>query len=288
VYFLQRSQWQRSVMGRQLRRVCYVAYKSKQPEHEESPGDLAVRSLEQHVHRLEARLAQTGTDTRDLAAEVAPAQDPDHELVEVRHEQEFHLRTFAGREALLEEIAQWIDRTEEGGYLLLLGPPGQGKSALVAELARREGQRHGSLLHMVKSHRNPLKFVPSLISQAAKKARTQFGPDAYRGDVDDLRNALLRAVEALQAKTGKAVLVLDALDELEHGNERITFLPESLPVGVHFILTCRPDIPLVQALRARLQHLEERPLPAFRRKTCPWFCNTGCKQPGWSSPWQGS
>ena len=51
----------------------------------------------------------------------------------------------------------WIDGKTEGGYLLLLGPPGQGKSALVAELARREStaERGGCLLHMVKSHNNP-------------------------------------------------------------------------------------------------------------------------------------
>jgi hypothetical protein len=127
----------------------------------------------------------------------------------------------------------------------------------------------GCLLHMVKSHRNPLKFVPSLISQASKLTRTPFGEEAYRGDIDDLRNALLHAAETVKVKTGRAVLILDALDELEAGGERIAFLPEVLPAGVRAILTCRPDIPLVQALRSRLRHLEERSLPPLAVEDLP-------------------
>jgi hypothetical protein len=131
----------------------------------------------------------------------------------------------------------------------------------MAELARREAGRGGCLLHMVKSHRNPLRFVPSLISQAAKLSGTQFGAEAYSGDVDDLRNAWVKALQAVRERTGRAVVVLDALDELETVGGRVTFLPPSLPEGVRVVLTCRPDIPLVNALRGRLRGcLEEREL----------------------------
>jgi hypothetical protein len=222
--------------GRQLRKAGYVAYESGLVEYEEGRGDPAVRSLEQHVARLEARLTQAGLAAGEATAEPAPARDPDCELPEVRHEQAFHLRTFAGREGLLREVARWVEDEAGGRYLLLLGPPGQGKSALMAELARREGGR-GCLLHMVKSHRNPLKFVPALVSQAARLAATQFGAEAYRGDLDDLRNALVRALEVVRARTGRALLLVDALDELEHSGEGISFLPLSLPEGVSAVLT---------------------------------------------------
>ena len=73
----------------------------------------------------------------------------------------------------------------------------------MAELARRAAERGGCLLHMVKSHRNPLKFLPALLSQAGKLTGTAFGEDAYRGDVEDLRAALVRALEMVQAKAGQ-------------------------------------------------------------------------------------
>jgi hypothetical protein len=269
VYFLQRPLWERSPAGPQLRKAGYVAYEAGLAEHEASRSDPAVRSLEQHIQRLEASLVRAGVVLGELPVEPVRAKDPEHELPEVRHEQEFHLRTFAGREGLLQAVAQWVGDRAKGGYLLLLAPPGQGKSALMAELARRERGGPGCLLHMVKSHRNPLKFVPALISQAAKLARAQFGAVAYRGDLDDLRNALLRALEAVREKTGRALVLIDALDELESSGERIGFLPATLPAGAKLVLTCRPDIPLVQALRARLQPLEEMKLPPLSEEDMP-------------------
>jgi WD40 repeat protein len=122
---------------------------------------------------------------------------------------------------------------------------------------------------MVKSHRQPLKFVPSLLSQAARLARARFGAGAYQGDLDDLRNALVRALEAVKSATGRAVVVLDALDELEGAGERIGFLPEVLPAGVRVVLSCRPDIPLVQALRNRLRGLAEWALPPLSEEDLP-------------------
>jgi hypothetical protein len=261
VYLLSGCQWRSQTRPRRLEKATYVAYQSGLPPHEERADDFAARQLQDLVARLDPG--------GEPVASIESQDDPDLTLSEVRSEQEFHLRSFVGREAKLAELAEWIDATAEGGYLLLLGPPGQGKSALMAELAQRENQpdRGGCLLHMIKSHREPLRFVPALISQAAGLARTRFGAEAYRGDLGDLRNALVKAVESVRDRTGRAVLVIDALDELVADDvhraydRRIEFLPTALPEGVRVVLTCRPDIPLVQALRARLSGLEERSLP---------------------------
>src|SRR5262249_13929955 len=166
-----------------------------------------------------------------------------------------------GREGALGRVAEWIDRQTEGRYLLLLGPPGQGKSALMAELARREGHRGGCLLHMVKSHPSPRRFMPALLSQAARLAQASFGAAAYGGDLADLRNALVKGLEAVRPEVGAAALVRDAVGELDAEGNRVAFLPPSLPEGVRAVLSCRPDIPLVNALRARLHgRLDEQEL----------------------------
>jgi WD40 repeat protein len=266
VYFLQRPLWERADGRRRLRKAGYVAYESGLEPHEEGPGDAAARSLEAHVHQLEASSGGYATATGDVDSPAS--EDPDYELAEVRHEQQFHLRTFAGREAVLAEVQTWLDRGTDD-YLLLLGPPGQGKSALMAELARREQQRGGCLLHMIKSHRGPSRFVPSVISQAARLSGARFGQEAYRGDLDDLRNSLVRGLESVRDRSGRAVLLVDALDELETIEGRVSFLPVTLPAGVKVVLTCRPDVPLVQSLRARLERLQERALQPMSAADLP-------------------
>jgi WD40 repeat protein len=257
-YFLQRLRWNAPEEGRRLRKAVYVAYDARLTNYEEQAGDPAVASLESWVKRLHSQLPEAA-----VAAEppTSPeAHDPDYELAEVRWEQDSHLRNFAGREEDLESITRWLDTRREGAYLLVLGPPGQGKSALLAELARREAKRASCLLHMIKTHRNPLRFVPSLISQASRVSDTRFGADAYCGDLEDLRNSLVRALQRICEVTGKATVFLDALDELERSDHRLDFLPTALPSGVRVVLSCRPDIPLVQNLRSRLPGLREYPL----------------------------
>jgi WD40 repeat protein len=262
VYLLQGCRWHDSARPRRLQKAIFLTYEAGLKRHEEGAGEPAADRVAQLVERLEG-----DADGRAAAPERPAAEEADHELPAVRAEQETHLRLFVGREAVLGDVGGWIDRKAEGGYLLLLGPPGQGKSALMAELSRRVTQRGGCLLHMVKSHRDPRRFVPALISQAARQAGVRFGESAYRGDVQDLRNALVRALGVVVERTGRAVVVLDALDELAAGEEaraydpRIEFLPPELPAGARVVLSCRPDIPLVHGLRARLPGLEERTVP---------------------------
>jgi WD40 repeat protein len=269
VYLCQGCRWHGKERPPRLHKAVFLAYEPGLARHEEAAGELAAGRIEQMVQRLDRAGGAQAPPTP--AAEPLAPEDPDRKLPAVRVEQESHLRNFVGREELLAAVAGWVNARAEGGYLLLLGPPGQGKSALMAELAHREAGR-GCLLHMVKSHRDPRRFVPALLSQAAKLARFRFGEQAYRGDIQDLRNSLVQALQTLAGQTGRALLVVDALDELVVGEEqktsdpRLEFLPAALPEGVRVVLSCRPDIPLVQALRARLQALEEWQVPPLAEK----------------------
>jgi hypothetical protein len=261
VYFLQKVSWNNKKT--QLNKAVYVSYLSeaKEDKHNEERNYPALNSLQKRVQQLEAVVGASPSAPSPPVTEPAE-EDPDYRLPEVDCEQQFHLRTFAGRQDWLQRIAAWIDGEEKGGYLLLVAPPGQGKSALMAELARRQSKIHGRavLLHMMKSCRDPLKFMPAILTQSAELAKTRFGRDAYRGTVDELCSSLFNGLIAVTKKRGRAVLLIDALDELD-GRESISFLPKLLPEGIRVVLTCRPDIALVRALRARLQACEEWKLP---------------------------
>lgn len=135
--------------------------------------------------------------------------EPNYDLPGVWVEQAAHLHTFAGRAAWLERLEAWVDEAGdeevEGRYFLLLGPPGQGKSALLAQFAQamsdtsapaagadRAGrsrlprQRVGCLLHMVKQHKNPERFLQFLLWQAQRLLGESLGPAAYASGLPQL------------------------------------------------------------------------------------------------------
>ena len=97
-----------------------------------------------------------------------------------------HLRRFGGRQRWLEVIRRkLVEMSTEGGYLVLTGPEGQGKSALCAKLSeelcsecrpigpaaarvpRDAPWLPGIIMHMGKQSRNPRDVVQVIVSQAS-------------------------------------------------------------------------------------------------------------------------
>ena len=214
-----------------------------------------------------------------LVAAVRPRQNAHGlGLPAVWAEQAEHLRGFIGRARVRRDLARWATDPAQRGYCVVLGPPGQGKSALLARLAADLGAadpvegvlRGGSggeagpspkvVLHHVKQAGDPVTILRSLLDQARALAGVR-SPRREPEGVVALRNAL---VETLTEVPGGAVLVVDALDELDGLD--LTFLPPRLPSGVRGVLSCRPGVPLLDVLRGQVDPRDEWELGPLGRE----------------------
>jgi hypothetical protein len=177
-----------------------------------------------------------------------------YDVPEVWVEQASHLKTFVGRETVLMQLRSWVEASQDGGYLLLLGPWGQGKSALLAQLVERsKNEGLGCLFHTIKSKTTPVNILKFLIWQAEQLIGEPLSKTAYAGKVEDLRNSLVGALIRVCKNRGHILVVIDALDELDSSVKRLNFLPKYLPAGVRVILSCRDESPQASVLKSRLQ-----------------------------------
>lgn len=245
----------------------------------------------------------------------------------IADERSRHLKHFRGRTDEVSKLKSRLEGElrEVGGYLLLVGSEGSGKSAICAKLteelvrqaALREGAKSGrvasapwlpgSLLHFGKQSGQPrevLQFLfaqmNALLPQSSQIPTMQSGePDSialYGLDIDASahvgllngtnpilgrpylpqhqlicqrrQRALFTALERLVKMRGHAVLVLDALGELNMDQGELAFLPEQLPVGASALITVRAGTQTEALLMERL-HPKRVELGAFRREELP-------------------
>ena len=151
---------------------------------------------------------------------------------------------FMGRNWLFDAIAEFI-RRQSRGYFILRGDPGIGKSAFLAQLAKREGYIHHFNVR-AEGIRSPERFLSNICSQLIATYRLDHASlpaDATRDS--RFLNALLDKVAAQLGPGEKAVLLVDALDEADSSvltpGANPLYLPLSLPSGVFMILTTRRE-----------------------------------------------
>jgi LuxR family transcriptional regulator, maltose regulon positive regulatory protein len=149
-----------------------------------------------------------------------------------------------------------VDRLAEaltGGLTVVCAPAGFGKTALLADWARRSG-RPVAWLSLDAADNDPVRFwrhvAASLggVREGAGQRLTQL-LDPPR----PLEAAVAALVNELAAVSGELVLVLEDYHLIESPavHESVVFLLEHLPAGLRLVMACRADPPLPLArLRA--------------------------------------
>jgi hypothetical protein len=179
-----------------------------------------------------------------ISLEEWPSLGHDDLPVPWRHQERYpaaHARAF-GREPILAAVENALQHpAEKSGYLVLLGGPQRGKSALMAQLIRRAGPTRCLWLFAVRGQTDLMGAENTLIQQLAylqgrrKDEAARYSALVNRpGEVlDTLLNDWARTKERL-------VIYVDALDELA-GAEDLAFLPKPLPDGVYVVISLRHE-----------------------------------------------
>ncbi|KAG8989070.1 hypothetical protein FRB90_002417, partial [Tulasnella sp. 427] len=172
------------------------------------------------------------------------------------------------RVAILNDVDSWIADTSDGNHVLWLrGMAGRGKSTIASTVLRNwKGKASRAIFHF---RRGQTALNARVICALARQLGESLDPEIKRVVLDSVRQnediADKRLEEQFQtlivtpfAKTGThthpTVLILDALDECNDSQDAVDIFSlihrhsSSFPPNLKFVLTSRPELPLVHAL----------------------------------------
>lgn len=251
-----------------------------------------------------------------------------------------HLQRFGGRLRWLETIRRkLVEVSKEGGYLVITGPEGQGKSALCSKLSeelcaeclpigpaaasvRRDAPwLPGVLMHLGKQSRNPRDAAQLVAGQAntllmrdialpddstisiySPTASSRMDSDysevrtrpisredrlegagraaLLRAGLDDYRAVLFDACHRLVEETGRALVIIDAIDEITRNGDELRFLPDPVPRGAAFLLTVRSNLGLESWLQSNRPRVEVVSLENLERAEVPLLTRVADEEEG--------
>jgi WD40 repeat protein len=182
--------------------------------------------------------------SRVIIAELARLEALDPLQVELAEHDRFaaeRRRAFTGREATLAAIDDYLGGPA-AGPLALIGEPGSGKTAVLAQAAHAAKVAHPAA-HVIArfvgatpASSSGRSLLESLCRQIARAygADEETVPSTYRELVDDFPRRL-----ALATIDRPLVLLLDALDQLSPSDRAgdLIWLPAGLPAHVHIVVS---------------------------------------------------
>jgi hypothetical protein len=158
-------------------------------------------------------------------------------------------RNFVGRDYVFDAIDEFLG-SKPGGYLIIQGDPGLGKSSILSEYVRRTGcVAHFNVRSL--GITSPAQFLQSVCAQLITDVGLPYAslPPAATQDGAFLLKLLSEVRQALPASE-RTVIAIDALDEVDVATQppgsNVLFLPSLVPEGVYFVMTRRDaDVPLL-------------------------------------------
>jgi WD40 repeat protein len=233
-------------------------------------GTAALGGLEAWGERLQEDLWAAIEQDLDMNVAVAPdvAGRADHERFLLEH-----TTLFVGRDDLVANVMAYASDGAGGQPLVVTGSPGSGKSALMAECARRLRERFPAAVvvpHFIGAAPGstaPAATVRSLCEALLRQRRLH---DEIPADREGLFSAFPMFLDKA-ARAGPVFLLIDALDQLDSwaGGHDLPWLPPVLPRDARLILSTL-DGPVLDRLREQVppQHvLQVEALPAGDRAT---------------------
>ena len=158
-------------------------------------------------------------------------------------------------------LTDWLTEALAGELTVVSAPAGFGKTALLADWARRSG-RPLAWLSLDAGDNDPVRFWRQVVAalDIARPGTAQRLTSLHNTPGLSLEAVVTALVNDLAA-AGEVVLVLDDyhLIEVPAIHESVVFLLEHLPAGLRLAIACRADPPLPLArLRGRGQLAELR------------------------------
>jgi tetratricopeptide (TPR) repeat protein len=168
---------------------------------------------------------------------------------------EDRVNRFVGRKVELTALQERIDRKMEGGgYVIITGDAGQGKSSIIAKMIAERGI-DTSAYHFVQNTSGDdyrTNLLRKLIARFILKYRL---PDYYIGSeiYSTLSGNFSLVLADIAAKGGQEVIYIDGIDQLTTSaitEQGLNFLPAKLPPGIVIVIGTRPNDTLKKQLRA--------------------------------------